>query len=75
MADFEKLEDGTFRVNTGYETVHICKLYGPTIFADLTVKAVVEADGAYWIIYRDGKEWGRIPAQMDCDFEDDEKPD
>jgi hypothetical protein len=74
VADFEKLDDGTFRVNVGYCTVHLCKLYGPMIFADLTIKAVNEGDDAYWIVYRDDKEWCRIPAQMDGDFEDDIEP-
>lgn len=75
MADFEKLNDGTHRVNVGYETLHICKLYGPTIFADLTVVSISGED-ACWIVYRNGKEWCRIPAQLDEEFadEDGEEP-
>lgn len=71
MADFEKLDDGSTRVNIGYDTVHVCKLYGPTIFADLTIKA--DADGACWIVYRGDKEWCRIPAQLDEDFAEDDQ--
>lgn len=74
MADFEKLNDGTYRVNCGYETIHLCKLYGPTIFADLTIKTVLDDDDAYWIVYRDEKYFCRIPAQLDEDFEE-ETPD
>lgn len=74
MADFEKLNDGSHRVNvmTG-EVVVISKLYGPTIFADISVKAVLDnsPDEAYWIVYRGDKEWCRIPAQLDEDFDDD----
>lgn len=69
MADFEKFADGNCRVNVGQESVHVCKLYGPTIFADLTVTPVMDGDDAYWLVLRDGKEWCRIPAQLDEDFE------
>jgi hypothetical protein len=71
MADTEKLRDGTLQVNMGYESVRLAKMYGPTIFADLTVQSCVEGDRAEWIIYRDGVEWVRIPAQLDSDFSDD----
>jgi len=66
MADFEKLADGRFRVNVGHCEVTICKLYGPTIFADLKVKP--DPESGWWIVWRNGVEWCRIPGQLDSDF-------
>jgi hypothetical protein len=71
MADFEKLGDGRVRVNVGREEVVISKLYGPMIFADIAIRPVMEGDDAYWLVMRNGKEWCRIEAQVDGDFEDD----
>lgn len=71
MADLEKRADGSFCVNVGGEELTIRKLYGPTIFADFTVRATFVGDDAYWLVLRDGKEFCRIPAQLEGDFEDD----
>ena len=67
MADLERLQDGTPRVNVGYGRLIIDKLYGPLIFAQLEVEAVPET--CEWVIRRDGVEFCRIAGQLPSDFD------
>ena len=58
----------------GYVPMVLMKMFGPTIFADLRVRADIET--CEWIIEREvkegWKEWVRIPGQLDSDFDEPE---
>lgn len=63
------------RVNVGYQTVELCKLYGPLVFADIRVRA--EWKTCEWVIERlpidSTDQWvevARIPGQLDEEFKD-----
>lgn len=68
-----EIKDGRIELGYGYPIV-LDKMFGPTIFAQLRVTAVIEREG--WVIeraVRDGwMELCVIPAQTDQDFESSE---
>lgn len=65
----------------GYETIILDKLYGPTIFANLRIRAVISPT-AEWVIERQSiinrevkwVEHARIPAQLDGEFDEANEP-
>jgi len=64
------------KVEVGYESVIIDKLFGPQIFANLRITADPKINT--WIIEREmidtgvWQEWVRIPGQVAFEFKDNE---
>lgn len=64
------------RVEVGYQSVIIDKMFGPQIFANLKITA--DPNSNTWLIERqkidDGEwvEWVRIPGQLDIEFKESE---
>ena len=59
-------------INCGYVPIVLAKMFGPTIFADLRIRA--EGRKCEWVIERRGsKGWAefcRVPGQLPEDFEE-----
>jgi hypothetical protein len=66
MADLEKIDEKTFRVNVGYETIYVDKLYGPTAFSTLEIRA--DSSSGDWLINCRERLMCRIPGQMPEDY-------
>jgi hypothetical protein len=64
------------KVEVGYQSVTIQKMFGPQIFADLRITA--DPKNNMWVIEREiiktGEwvEWARIPGQVSFEFDDEE---
>lgn len=65
------------KVEVGYQSVIIDKMFGPQIFANLKITADPKTNT--WIIERqtintgEWVEWVRIPGQVDFEFKDEQE--
>lgn len=79
MDHSKNMDKEEIKVEIGYESVIIDKMFGPQIFANLRITA--DPNSNTWLIERqkidDNKwiEWVRIPGQLDIEFKSNSEMD